>query len=267
MGGLFSERWAIWAWRDGYILDSGVRRSCRRHRFVPHQVPGFTHSNRAPVSGALDILVSDHSPHAVVDKNLGLKDIRRSPSGEPGLEMLGRYFMDQVLRGKFPMARVLDGLSINPATRFGVASRKGHLKPGADADMVVFDPEGEFTVNKGSLFTKSRDSAGMWHGMQFRGNIDSTWVRGTEVVVDGAIVGQAGYGRMIRPEYSAESRAPPGVTPAGGARHGVPPGFGCLAKRTPPDHCSFEGRIVADPRLFDSMSEVLFRDEGRRSRE
>ncbi len=151
-------------------------------------------------SGALDILVSDHSPHAVADKNLGLEDIRRSPSGEPGVEMLGRYFLDQVLRGEFPMARVLDGLTINPATRFGVASRKGHLKPGADADMVIFDPEGEFTVDQDRLFTKSRASAGMWHGMQFRGNVDSTWVRGTEVVADGEIVGRAGYGRMVRPD-------------------------------------------------------------------
>ncbi len=151
-------------------------------------------------NGDMDILVSDHSPFTVAEKEVGFEDIRKAPSGAPGIEATGRYFLDQVVRENFPMSRVIDALTINPATRFGIADRKGHLFPGADADFILFDPSGETTLKADEMFSRSRDGARVWDGHEFRGEILSTWLRGSCVYRDGEILGNPGYGRMVAPE-------------------------------------------------------------------
>ena len=149
--------------------------------------------------GDMDVLVSDHSPFTVEEKSVGFEDIRKAPSGSPGVEGLGRYFLDQVLTGELPMRPVVDALTINPAARFGIEAQKGHLFPGADADLILFDPKGSATLSSGESFSRSRDSAKMWDGYTFRGQMVSTWVRGECIYRDNEILGRPGFGRMVAP--------------------------------------------------------------------
>ena len=95
--------------------------------------------------------------------------------------------------------RAVELLSERPARLFGLYPRKGSLLPGADADLLLFDPAASWRVDRSKLFTKSRDAARLFDGRTFRGRILKTIVRGELVYDEGRIVGEPGYGRFVRP--------------------------------------------------------------------
>ena len=85
-----------------------------------------------------------------------------------------------------------------PARRFGLWPRKGAIAPGADADLVVLDPEARWHVDEGRLVT-----AAGWSPYDGRGSlvgrIRRVLVRGVEVARDGEVVAEAGHGAFVRP--------------------------------------------------------------------
>ena len=89
-----------------------------------------------------------------------------------------------------------------PARRFGLWPRKGGLVPGADADLVVFDPERSREVDPLALV-----SAGGWSpysGRRLRGAVARTFVRGNEVFDGEGVVGEPGWGSHVKPGPVAE---------------------------------------------------------------
>jgi allantoinase len=87
--------------------------------------------------------------------------------------------------------------SANPARLFGLYPRKGSLIPGADADLVIVDPEPQFTLRADDLQYRNRHS--VYVGQSFQGVVHTTLVRGTPVYSAAGVVGQTGYGQWVKP--------------------------------------------------------------------
>ncbi len=86
--------------------------------------------------------------------------------------------------------------STNPARRFGLAPRKGELAPGADGDVVVFDPAVERTISAATHASASDYDC--YEGWTVRGAPRTVLSRGEVVVRDGAVVSRAGRGRYVK---------------------------------------------------------------------
>jgi allantoinase len=149
--------------------------------------------------GVVDIVASDHAPYAAAEKERGQKVIFDAPSGSAGIETMGPGVFDGALAGELTLERSVDLLSERPARLFDLYPRKGCLLPGADADLVLFDPAGNWRVDRSKFFTRSRDAARLFDGRTFRGRILKTMVRGEPVYDEGRIVAEPGYGRFLRP--------------------------------------------------------------------
>ena len=132
------------------------------------------------VDGVIDLIVSDHSP-ATVDLKLGFDgDFGRAWGGISGLQLgLANVWTDAARRG-IGLDRVLGWMSSGPAAFAGL-EQKGRIAVGADADLVAFAPDEEFTVEPSELAHKNPVSA--YAGRRLRGVVATTWLRG--IPVDG----------------------------------------------------------------------------------
>lgn len=146
----------------------------------------------------VDVIASDHAPYTLADKEVGWQDIFKSTSGYPGIETMGPLLYDQALNGALSMSRAVELLSARPADIFDLP-HKGTLEPGADADLVLFDPSATWTIDPEQLFTRSKATARLFAGRTLRGRILATYVRGQAAYADGRIANAPGSGRFVRP--------------------------------------------------------------------
>ena len=107
-------------------------------------------------SGFVDTVGSDHCCYDVAQKLLRKSDVRAMPNGLPGVETRLAVVWDKFVRsGAISMQRFVALVAANPARLNGLYPRKGTIAPGADADIVVFDPESTRTVHARELHMKS----------------------------------------------------------------------------------------------------------------
>jgi dihydropyrimidinase len=85
----------------------------------------------------------------------------------------------------------------NPAKIFGFYPRKGILAPGSDADIVIFDPNDKWTVEAQKLHSRAKWTP--YEGMEIKGRVNTTIIRGKIVFTDGKITTEKGYGQFIVP--------------------------------------------------------------------
>ncbi len=85
-------------------------------------------------------------------------------------------------------------MSAAPAALAGLSDRKGRLAPGCDADLVVWDTEGEFTVDPERL--QQRHKLTPYAGRRLRGVVHTTYLRGERVWDRGQLV-RAGAGQVL----------------------------------------------------------------------
>ncbi|MCY3907883.1 MAG: dihydroorotase family protein [Anaerolineaceae bacterium] len=152
--------------------------------------------------GSLLAVTTDHSPFMVEEKERAQTDIFAVPPGAPGVEELVPSMMDAALSGRLSVEEAVRLISTNGARRFGIYPRKGVIAPGADADLVLYDPEATTTIHQDMLFSKARACDKLYEGMTFRGRVTRTLVNGAPVFADGEIVGVRGSGRFVRPNGS-----------------------------------------------------------------
>ena len=129
-------------------------------------------------------------------KELGKKDFSKIPNGAPGVEYRMLLLWDAVQRGKITENRFVEITSANPAKIFGLYPRKGHLNPGADADIVIIDPNKPFTFSQ-----KSHHSAADYNpyeGVTVKGSIRDVFSRGEAMVLDGKWAGSTKHGRFLK---------------------------------------------------------------------
>lgn len=148
-------------------------------------------------AGLIDTVGTDHCPFDVPQKLLGEKAFTQIPNGIPGIEdRVNLMYTYGVRRGRLNLHRFVDALSTRAAKLFGLYPRKGTLAPGADADIVVYDPAYRGTISASNQYTNN-DYNG-FEGVAIEGRPAVVTVRGKVQVRDGKFVGDAGRGRMLK---------------------------------------------------------------------
>jgi dihydropyrimidinase len=129
-------------------------------------------------------------------KELGKKDFSKIPNGAPGAEYRLLLLWDAVQKGRISENRFVEITSTAPAKLFGLYPRKGHLNPGADADIVVLDPNKPHTFSAKTHHHAADYSP--YEGVTVKGSIRDVFVRGTAMVENGLWVGRHTHGRFLK---------------------------------------------------------------------
>jgi len=153
----------------------------------------------ALADGTLSHVTTDHAAFAPEEKAAREGDFLHAPPGHPGLETLVPTLLDAVAKGRLPMMQASGLLSANASARFALP-RKGRLAPGADADMMIVDMEGETHITEGSLLTNARAISRLTHGARYGGRIVRTILRGTTTWDGTRIAALPGTGSYVSPE-------------------------------------------------------------------
>ncbi|MGH8989793.1 MAG: dihydropyrimidinase [Acidimicrobiales bacterium] len=147
-------------------------------------------------TGDLSVVSTDHCPFCMKDqKELGLGDFSKIPNGLPGVEHRMDLVYQGVVQGRISLTRWVELTSSAPARLFGLYPAKGSLLPGADADLVVYDPERRRTLSAESHHMAVDYSA--YEGMDVTGGVDTVISRGRVVVEHGTFTGHEGHGRFV----------------------------------------------------------------------
>jgi dihydropyrimidinase len=145
----------------------------------------------------LTIVSTDHCPFCMKDqKELGVGDFTKIPNGIGGVEHRMNLIYQGVVDGRLSLARWVETCSTTPARLFGMYPRKGVVAPGADADIVLYDPAGRSSLGLAAQHMNMDYSA--WEGYEIDGAVDTVLSRGTVVVSGGTFRGRAGHGRFVR---------------------------------------------------------------------
>lgn len=153
---------------------------------------------RALRTDQLSVVATDHCPFCMKEqKEIGRDSFAKIPNGAPGVENRMQLLYDGGVAGKrFDLHRFVDITSTAPAKIFGLFPRKGTIAPGSDADLVLFDPEGETTISAATHHMNVDYNP--YEGRRVRGRIRKVLSRG-EVVVDGERwLGRTGRGQFLR---------------------------------------------------------------------
>ncbi len=124
------------------------------------------------------------------------KDFAKIPFGMPGVEtILPLLYSEGVAKGRISLSRMVELLCENPARIYGLHPRKGTLAVGADADLVVIDPNLKWTVDG----SKMHSNAGYtpYDGMELTGKPVRSLLRGRVLLRDGNLEQQPGCGQYI----------------------------------------------------------------------
>ncbi|HLX34895.1 MAG TPA: dihydropyrimidinase [Candidatus Limnocylindrales bacterium] len=146
----------------------------------------------------LQVVSTDHCPfdfHG--QKELGVGDFRKIPNGLPGVEDRMDLLHDGgVVGGHLTKERWVEITSTAPARLFGLWPRKGAVAVGADADLVVYDPNRKHTI---SAKTHHMDvDYSCYEGRSVQGGSDVVMSRGSVVVRSGRFEGRQGAGRFLK---------------------------------------------------------------------
>ena len=145
----------------------------------------------------LQVVGTDHCPfdfHG--QKELGRGDFRKIPNGLPGVEERVDLIHQAVVDGRLTKERWVQVVSTGPAKIFGMYPRKGVIAVGADADIVVYDPNRSHVL---SASTHHMDvDYSCYEGMMVQGGSDVVLSRGMVVVKDGEFTGRKGHGTFVK---------------------------------------------------------------------
>ena len=152
----------------------------------------------------LQVVATDHCPfdfHG--QKDLGVGDFRKVPNGLPGVEDRVDLMHDGgVVSGQMTPERWVEVIAAAPARLFGLAGVKGVVAPGADADIVVYDPARRHTI---SASTHHMDvDYSCYEGREVTGGSDVVMSRGRVIVNNGEWQGEKGWGRFLRRKSARE---------------------------------------------------------------
>lgn len=151
--------------------------------------------------GAIQIISTDHCSFDALQKQVGKNDFTKLPNGLPGIEtLLPLTYSEGVRKGRISINQWVDCISTNPAKMFGLYPQKGAIIPGADADVVVFDPQKTVEITPDLLHYNVKDL--VFKGLRITGWPEITMSRGRIAYKRGDFTGDFGRGRFIKRQYS-----------------------------------------------------------------
>jgi len=130
--------------------------------------------------GTIEVIATDHAPHHEDDKRCGLSC---AAFGIVGLETMLPVSLDLVRAGVLTMPDLIAKMTSNPANLLGLES--GTLSPESEADIIIFDPEAKWTVDREALVSKGKNTP--WHGKELTGQVTHTIKAGRLVFENGTI--------------------------------------------------------------------------------
>lgn len=162
---------------------------------------------RALRNGLLETVSSDHFVTTYgAQKDVGRNDFTKIPNGGPGIEERVMMLYQGVNQGHISLAQFVDLVSTRPARVFGLYPSKGTISVGADADILIWDPNAELTITNERLhhavdYTNYADRV-------VKGIPKTVLLRGRVIVQDRQYVGSPGEGRFIKRHRMSDSRHP-----------------------------------------------------------
>ena len=145
----------------------------------------------------LAVVSTDHCPFCMKEqKELGLDDFRAIPNGIGGVEHRMDMIYQGVLTGEIGLARWIELCSTTPARMMGMYPRKGIIAAGADADVVIYDPDKQWTISVDNHHMNIDHSA--YEGVAVTGHVDTVFSRGRKIIDDNRYLGRAGDGQYLR---------------------------------------------------------------------
>jgi dihydropyrimidinase len=146
----------------------------------------------------LQVVSTDHCPFCMKEqKELGIGNFSKIPNGIGSVEHRMDLLFQGVADGRISKERWVELCSTTPARMFGMYGQKGVIAPGADADIVVYDPNGHTSIGLGKTHHMNMDYSA-WEGYEIDGHVDTVLSRGTVVVDDTGYVGSKGHGRFVK---------------------------------------------------------------------
>ena len=182
---------------DDYGAFEGAKWVCStplRSRAEGHQSSMW----QALRTNDLQMVSTDHCPFCMKDqKELGKGDFRAIPNGIGSVEHRMDLMYQGVVTGEISLSRWVELTSTTPARMFGLYGKKGVIAPGADADIVVYDPNGHTSIGLEKTHHMNMDYSA-WEGYEIDGHVDTVLSRG-RVIVDGdQYLGAKGDGRFLK---------------------------------------------------------------------
>ena len=150
--------------------------------------------------GLIQTVATDHAPFDFAkQKPMGKDDFTKIPNGIPSLEeRINLLYTHGVKKGRIDLHTFVNVASTQVAKTFGLFPRKGTIQPGADADLVVFDPHHRGTISAKTQCMNVDYSA--FEGWPIEGRASVVTVRGEVAVKDGEFVGKIGRGQFLKRE-------------------------------------------------------------------
>lgn len=140
--------------------------------------------------GVLDLIATDHSPSPPELKRLESGRFDEAWGGIASLQLILPAVWTAARARGFGLPVLAQWLTQAPAELAGIADRKGNLRPGSDADLVIWNPDAEFVVDAQAL--QHRHKLTPYDGRRLQGVVEQTYVRGEVVFHDGEFANRRG---------------------------------------------------------------------------
>ena len=155
----------------------------------------------------IQMVSTDHCPFCMKDqKEMGIGNFSKIPNGIGSVEHRMDLLYQGVVDGNISLERWVEVTSTTPARMFGMYGRKGAIQPGADGDVVVYDPHGHTSIGlavdgngepTGRTHHMNMDYSA-WEGYEIDGHVDTVLSRGKVVVAGNQYLGAKGDGKFVK---------------------------------------------------------------------
>ncbi len=159
----------------------------------------------ALAQGIIQTLATDHCPFRSFEKKkYAASDFSKIPNGCGGIETrLSLLYSFGVKGGKIPLTRFVDLVSTRPAKVFGLYPRKGAIRAGSDADLVIWDPHETRKISAAGQWQRCDHT--VYEGLELHGAPRLVFSRGAAVFENGRVQAEAGRGNYLAREWGQGS--------------------------------------------------------------
>ncbi|HEY8912493.1 dihydropyrimidinase [Lacisediminihabitans sp.] len=151
----------------------------------------------------IQMVSTDHCPFCMKgQKDMGLGDFSKIPNGIGSVEHRMDLLYQGVVDKKISLERWVEVTSTTPARMFGMYGKKGVIQPGADGDVVIYDPNGHTSIGMPEAGRAKTHHMNMdysaWEGFEIDGHVDTVISRGKVIVDDNRYLGAKGDGKYFK---------------------------------------------------------------------
>lgn len=146
--------------------------------------------------GLVQVVGTDHCPFMWEQKKMGETDFSKIPNGHPAIEhRVELLFSEGVAKKRITLNKFVEASSTRAAQIFGMHPRKGTLSVGADADIVIFNPETKHKISASTHHMRCDYSA--YEGIELTGKTETVLLRGELAIHNNECLIQPGFGQFI----------------------------------------------------------------------